>query len=66
MQRKLCTVLIAMLCLSNCAPTTTTGDAGCISYGEARVTMPTDPEILPDGWLSWVVGTDTRMTATCR
>jgi hypothetical protein len=66
MQQKLCTALIAMLCLSNCALVQNSGDAGCISYGEARVSMPTDPEILPTGWLSWVVSTDTRMTATCR
>lgn len=58
--------MIVMSVLSACATTPMTGDAGCVSYGEARLGMPGNPEILPDAWLKWIAEMDTRMTATCR
>ena len=40
-------------------------DAGCLSYGEARLSMPDAP--LGDGpWPDWVADTDDRMTGACR
>lgn len=60
-------MLTAMIWLTACEPMTAAGtDAGCGSYAEARLSMPRDPEALPDGWLRWVAEMDTRMTATCR
>lgn len=56
-----------LLILSSCAATTISGDAGCTSYSEARLTMPAPETItdVPDGWRRWIVETDTRMTGTC-
>ncbi len=52
--------LIALL--SGCV--TASGDAGCASYGEARLSMPRP---LPNDALgAWVAETDARMTGTCR
>lgn len=62
---KICATLTGMLLLTGCATTPIAGEAGCGAYAEARVTMPADPEALPDGWLRWVAEMDTRMTATC-
>lgn len=48
--------------LSGCV--TASGDAGCISYGNARSSMPRP---LPNDALgAWVAVTDSAMTATCR
>jgi hypothetical protein len=42
------------------------GDAGCGSYGEARLTMP-DALTVPDGaWGEWIADLDDRMTGACR
>jgi hypothetical protein len=50
---------------SGCAGTMVSGDAGCASYGEARLTMPrTEPITGP--WGEWVADLDDRMTGTCR
>lgn len=62
---------VAMLCvtailLTGCAKTTVSGDAGCISYAEARLSMP-PPDTVPAGpWGNWIADTDDRMTGTCR
>ena len=56
--------LLALLLISGCATTTVVGDAGCVSYGEARLTMPRP---LGDGPLAtWIAALDDRMTGTCR
>ena len=64
--RLLMLAAMAGLMLTGCATTTPSGDAGCASYGEARLTLPYDA--IDDGPLSdWVaVDLDARMTATCR
>jgi len=44
------------------------GDAGCISYAEARLARPpaaTVAEVPPD-WARWIADLDDRMTGTCR
>jgi hypothetical protein len=52
--------LVLLLALTACARP----DAGCLSYGEARLTMP---RTLGEGPLpEWVAGLDDRMTAACR
>ena len=62
--------LAAMLTtfLSGCAGTMASGDAGCLSYGEARRERPSDdafrasdPEVV-----AWVGEVDARMTGACR
>lgn len=64
--RLLMPVAMIGLLLTGCATTMPSGDAGCLAYGEARLTLPYDA--IDDGPLSeWVaVDLDTRMTATCR
>lgn len=58
-------VTVAIL-LTGCAGTTANGDAGCVSYGEARLSMP-PPETVPGGqWGEWIADLDDRMTGTCR
>ena len=55
-----------MILLTGCAATTVSGDAGCLSYGEARLDMP-PPETVPMGpWGDWIADLDDRMTGTCR
>jgi len=54
--------------LSGCAAMTVPGDAGCISYAEARLARPpaaTVAEVQPD-WADWIADLDDRMTGTCR
>lgn len=59
MQRS--TALFFLLAMTACARPM---DAGCMSYGEARLTMPRP---LGDGALpEWVAGLDDRMTGVCR
>jgi len=58
----------AMILLSGCAATTVGGNAGCISYAEARLARPpaaTVAEVPPD-WARWIADLDDRMTGTCR
>ena len=50
--------------LSNC--TSAVIDAGCIADAESRLSMPRDPEVLPDHWLEWLAVRDARMEATCK
>ncbi|WP_425088857.1 hypothetical protein [Stappia sp.] len=60
-------VALAIL-LTGCAATMGTGDAGCASYAEARLTRPpaeTVAEVPPD-WADWIADLDDRMTGTCR
>jgi len=63
--RSLAVVMAAAL-LTGCARTMVSGDAGCGSYGEARLTMP-DALTVPDGkWGEWIADLDDRMTGACR
>ena len=55
--------LILFVVLTACAAAVTIRDAGCLTYGEARLSMPalgTDP------LSQWVAVLDGRMTAVCR
>lgn len=60
-----CVTLTALTGLSNCARTVS-DTSPCAAYAEARLSMPTDPEALPDNWLKYIAESDTRMTAICR
>lgn len=56
--------MAAMLTLTTgCATTMSGGDAGCISYGEARIDMPRPLGAGP--LASWVADLDDRMTGAC-
>lgn len=61
-------MLAGAMTLSSCATTTPSGDAGCLAYAEARLSIPPAETIavVPQPWRRWVVDTDTRMTGTCR
>ncbi|SEG36013.1 hypothetical protein [Jhaorihella thermophila] len=54
--------------LSGCATTTVPGDAGCISYAEARLARPPAETVtqVPPDWARWIADLDDRMTGTCR
>lgn len=54
--------------LSGCGATTGSGDAGCLSYGEARLARPAAESVagLPSEWAAWIADLDDRMTGTCR
>ena len=54
------------LLTSGCATTTASGDAGCVSYGEARLGMPRAEPVPTGKWGDWVADLDDRMTGTCR
>ena len=58
----------AMILLSGCAKTTVPGDAGCISYAEARLARPPAETVtqVPPAWADWIADLDDRMTGTCR
>ena len=60
-------MLLAMaILLTGCAETMAGGtDAGCISYGEARLTMP-DLTMVPPHIADWIANLDDRMTGACR
>lgn len=59
-------LLTMAILLTGCSGMTASGDAGCLSYGEARLAMP-DPNTIPLGvWGEWIADTDDRMTGTCR
>ncbi|MDT8328139.1 MAG: hypothetical protein RQ750_12265 [Roseovarius sp.] len=54
-------IVAVMILTSGCAGTMAAGDAGCISYSEARLDMPDTP--LPGApWGGWIADTDDRMT----
>ncbi|SLN50829.1 hypothetical protein PSA7680_02628 [Pseudoruegeria aquimaris] len=63
-------VMVAMLAilLSGCAATTAGGNAGCISYAEARLARPPAASVadVPPAWADWIADLDDRMTGTCR
>ena len=59
--------LLALLLTSGCAATMGVGsDAGCASYGEARLMMPRDVPLPKSRWGDWIADTDDRMTGACR
>jgi len=55
-----------MILLTGCGGTMASGDAGCISYAEARLSMPPYDTLPPRPWGPWVADTDDRMTGACR
>ena len=58
--------IATMILLTGCVGTTVSGNAGCLSYGEARLDMP-PPETVPMGpWGDWIADLDDRMTGACR
>jgi hypothetical protein len=58
---------LATLLLIGCERTTAGGsDAGCISYAEARLSMPRADPLPTNKWGDWIADTDDRMTGTCR
>jgi hypothetical protein len=59
--------MLAIL-LTGCATTTMPGDAGCASYGEARLARPSAETVaeVPGDWADWIADLDDRMTGTCR
>ena len=59
--------MLAIL-LSGCAATMVPGDAGCISYAEARLAQPPAATVatVPPAWADWIADLDDRMTGTCR
>ena len=62
-----CAMVVALILMTGCAQMGGAGslDAGCLSYGEARLAMPSEP--VPAGaWGGWIADTDDRMTGTCR
>ncbi|WP_146065186.1 hypothetical protein [Albidovulum inexpectatum] len=54
--------------LNGCAATTAGGNAGCISYAEARLARPPAATVatVPPDWARWIADLDDRMTGTCR
>lgn len=58
-------ILGIFLPMSSCGVTTVSGDAGCVSYAEARLDMPREVPLPRDAWGSWIGKTDTRMSGTC-
>lgn len=54
--------------LTGCASTMGAGDAGCISYAEARLARPPAETVtqVPPDWARWIADLDDRMTGTCR
>lgn len=59
-------IILIMAVLSGCTKPLVTTDAGCASYGEARLGLPKETATLSDEWLRYIAETDTRMTAVCR
>ena len=57
-----------LILLSGCVRTTVSGDAGCVSYAEARLQQPSAETItnVPPVWAEWIADLDDRMTGTCR
>lgn len=60
-----------LILLTGCGLTRVAGNeggAGCVSYQEARLSIPPVETIteVPDAWASWIADLDDRMTGTCR
>jgi len=53
--------LAVIVLLTGCA----TPEAGCLSYGEARLSMPRG-QPLTGPWGAWVADLDDRITGACR
>ncbi len=66
--RRFVTGAMLAFLLTGCATTTMPGDAGCASYGEARLARPPSETVadLPPAWADWIADLDDRMTGTCR
>ena len=66
--RRCATGAMLALLLTDCTTTTMPGDAGCASYGEARLARPPAETVaeVPSGWADWIADLDDRMTGTCR
>jgi len=66
--RRFATGAMLALLLTGCATTTMRGDAGCASYGEARLAQPAAETVadVPPTWANWIADLDDRMTGTCR
>ena len=62
------TAAVPAILLSGCAATMGTGDAGCISYAEARLARPPAATVatVPPDWANWIADLDDRMTGTCQ
>ena len=62
------TAAMLAILLSGCAATTAGGNAGCISYAEARLARPPAASVadVPPAWADWIADLDDRMTGTCR
>lgn len=64
-----CAMVAALAILpSGCSTMTGGGDAGCISYAEARLARPPATTVagVPADWATWIADLDDRMTGTCR
>jgi hypothetical protein len=56
----------AIALLTGCGATPMPGgDAGCIAYEEARLSMPPADTVPGGAWGGWIADTDDRMTGTC-
>jgi hypothetical protein len=60
-----------MILLTGCGLTRGAGSesgAGCVSYQEARLSLPPVETIteVPEAWASWIADLDDRMTGACR
>jgi len=66
--RRFVTGAVLAFLLTGCATTTMPGDAGCASYGEARLARPSAETVaeVPGDWADWIADLDDRMTGTCR
>ena len=66
--RRCATAAGLAILLSGCATTTLPGDAGCVSYAEARLARPPAETVaeVPSDWATWIADLDDRMTGTCR
>lgn len=62
----LCVMGAISLLISGCVTTPISGDAGCRSYGEARLAMPPAETVPAGAWGFWIADLDDRMTGTCR
>lgn len=56
----------ALILMTGCGTTMIAGDAGCISYAEARLAMPREVPLPVTAWGGWIADLDDRMTGACR